>query len=384
MLRLDQPTDPAATAGAFSPDGSKVVTAWANGRAQLWEITSGMVLATLKGHPGRVASVAFASDGKALLTASDDGKARLWTIGDEWTPRVVAEHRGKVSSAVFSEDGKRVLTASWDFTAQISPVAGPAGREPPLGHRGTVAKAAWSDERIVTAYDGYACRWPPRAPFKEECRKTHDRPVTDVALSRDSRYFLTASEDRTARLWNASTGEYAGRTYRHDSDITSVAFSRDGKLVLTGSDDWTARLWETQTERVRHTFSGHQGSLDTAAFSPNEARILTTASGVGYLWDVSTGVMLAQLHGPEGLKQAVFSRDGRRIASASDRTIRVWRNFATTQDLIDHACSTMPRPLSNEQRKRFFVDLEPQDPPCGWHPAMKEKPAYAPLDKSPR
>lgn len=384
VLRTDVPTQPFAEAAAFSPDGTKIVTAWTNGGAQVWEITPALKLSALRDHPGRVESLSFTSDGK-LLTASSDGKARLWTVGAAWTGSIVASHGAKVNSVV-PFDSTRILTASADYTAQISSVAGTTGQEPRLEHLGPVEKAVATARRIATLYDGtIVCRWPPKPPFKSECLKTHDLQVNDLALSPDSRYFLTGSIDNTARLWDAATGAYTRHAYRHEGEVTSVAFSRDGKMVLTGSRDRTAKLWHTQSPLVHRIFGGHGGGLYAAIFSPDNARILTTANdGLGRLWDVTTGVTLASLHAPEGLQRVSFSNDGRQIASASGATIQIWRNFPTTQELIDYACSVMPRPLSREQRKKFFVDLEPQDPPCGWQPDMKDKPAYTPLDKSKR
>ena len=54
---------------------------------------------------------------------------------------------------------------------------------------------------------------------------------------------------------------------------------------------------------------------------------------------------------------AAFSPDGTRIVTASyDNTARVWRTFPNTQSLIDYARATVPRQLTPEERKRFFLD----------------------------
>ena len=75
--------------------------------------------------------------------------------------------------------------------------------------------------------------------------------------------------------------------------------------------------------------------------------------------------------------QRGFSPDGARVLTASkDGTARLWRNYSTTQELIDHACSILPRPLARTQRRDFFLEEDLKDWPCGWHPDMKEKPPY--------
>ena len=65
-----------------------------------------------------------------------------------------------------------------------------------------------------------------------------------MAFSPDGKSVLTGSQDATARLWDAATGQPLGPTLTHEGMVWAVAFSPDGKTVLTGSDDKTARLWD--------------------------------------------------------------------------------------------------------------------------------------------
>ena len=63
---------------AFSPDGTKVVTASHDRMARLWDAASGKELAVLPGHEDEVWRAAFSPDGTKVVTASADGTARLW------------------------------------------------------------------------------------------------------------------------------------------------------------------------------------------------------------------------------------------------------------------------------------------------------------------
>ena len=63
---------------AFSPDGTRIVTASWDKTAQVWRSDSGALIAELKGHADKVSSAAFSPDGSRIVTASDDKTARVW------------------------------------------------------------------------------------------------------------------------------------------------------------------------------------------------------------------------------------------------------------------------------------------------------------------
>ena len=55
---------------------------------------------------------------------------------------------------------------------------------------------------------------------------------------------VTASVDRTARLWDAASGKELAVLQGHKDPVRSAAFSPDGAKVVTASDDGTARIWQ--------------------------------------------------------------------------------------------------------------------------------------------
>jgi WD40 repeat protein len=134
-------------------------------------------------------------------------------------------------------------------------------------------------------------------------------------------------------------------------------FSPDGKKIVT-TDVATGRVWDAATGAALATLSGHEDSVYPAAFSPDGTRIVTASSdNTARVWDAATGTVLATLTGHEFVVySAAFSPDGMRIVTASyDKTARVWRVF-TTQELIDYANAIVPRRLTPEERKKYFLE----------------------------
>jgi len=53
----------------------------------------------------------------------------------------------------------------------------------------------------------------------------------------------------TVRLWEAETGKFIGELKGHKASVLSATFSRDNKHIVTASEDKTARLWEVETRK---------------------------------------------------------------------------------------------------------------------------------------
>jgi WD40 repeat protein/energy-coupling factor transporter ATP-binding protein EcfA2/uncharacterized membrane-anchored protein YhcB (DUF1043 family) len=104
---------------AFSPDGSRIVTASKDNTARIWDVATGKEIAVLRGHESAVNSAAFSPDGSHIVTASDDKTARVWDAATAKEIAVLRGHDSNVSSATFSLDGSRIVTASNDNTARI-------------------------------------------------------------------------------------------------------------------------------------------------------------------------------------------------------------------------------------------------------------------------
>jgi WD40 repeat protein len=156
----------------------------------------------------------------------------------------------------------------------------------------------------------------------------HEGSVTQVAFSPDGRWVLTASDDGTARVWNAATGAARFEPLRHELSITSAAFSRDGKYIVTASSDKTAAVWDAVTGRRVATLIGHEKQVRAATLSADGSKIVSaSADGTARVWDAVTGKLLGSPLRHQGpVVRACFHPDGTRVLTASeDGAAYVWR-----------------------------------------------------------
>ncbi len=196
-----------------------------------------------------------------------------------------------------------------------------------LAHDGTVWSAIFSPNgtQVVTASLDKTARLWDAATGKELARFAHDGKVLSAAFSPDGTRVATVSEDRTARLWDVKTGKELVR-FHHDNTVWRAVFSPEGTRVATVSDDKTARLWDVKTGKELARLQ-HDGPVWNTAFSPDGTRIATASYDMtARIWDTATGKELIKpLRHDDRVLSAAFSADGTRIVTASsDKTARIW------------------------------------------------------------
>jgi WD40 repeat protein/serine/threonine protein kinase len=203
----------------------------------------------------------------------------------------------------------------------------------------------------------------------------HAGPVTSAVFSPDGRRVVTASDDRSAQVWDAETGRAIGPRLLHGEAVLSAAFSPDGRRVVTACGkmlvgNGEARVWDASSGQPITPPLTHGSLVKFAAFSPDGRRVLSVSgtmfvrngeawplrSGEARVWDAATGQPLTTplSHGhversPANAlgftrMSAAFNPDGRRVVTASGREARVWdvETGRPVTPLLTHG--NVPRP----------------------------------------
>lgn len=183
---------------------------------------------------------ALAGDGAALAvgrTSSDSTAApRQWAVPDALTPRpVTVAASGSPAEAMSDMPTETALPRPSNAILGAARSHAPSAQRAPARQHFPGAQPQQAAEPV-----------PANAPLTPGPSRLvriltgHTDYVVGVAFSPDGALLATASDDRTARLWDVATGQTTRTLTGH---FYGVAFSPDGTLLATTGSDRTARLW---------------------------------------------------------------------------------------------------------------------------------------------
>lgn len=336
----------------FLRSGQQFVSASADGTARLWDAFSGKTLHTFA-HGAAVCGVAVRPDGKQLATAGTDDTIRLWELASGKLVRQWQTGPVKVRRLLFRPDGKQLLTSGEQNGLYLwsLPDKGEPTPQQLTGHSTEVASLDFlTDGRYAVSgcKEGRLLLWDIPRRRAILLFSDHLGGLTDVDIAADGLTVVTASQDKSVRLWRlpdfvspAKVGQLYGFVPPARREIRAVAMSADGSLVASGGDEWVVRVWDRATGQWLRDCKGHRGSINAVDFAGGGYWLLSASEDKTLrLWNAVSGAAAAQYTGHTGaVLAAAFSPDGKLLLSGSeDKTARLWDAVSgqTLQEWTDH------------------------------------------------
>ncbi|XXH03857.1 hypothetical protein Hte_010263 [Hypoxylon texense] len=311
-----------------------------------------------------VNDVSFSPDGNCVASASYDKTIMVWTLPSRWDNTsnqqvgvaVWPGHFRGLQSVKFSPSGDQLVSSSNDYTVCIwdSDVITtiPMTKETETSevffqlqyHVNAVSLFVFSPDNGILASasrDGVICLWDGNnGAFKRSLLRIedgerlppHQGKIISLAFSSDSATLVSASYDRTVRIWETSSGKLKRTLEGHDDWVRCAAISPNGQYVASGSDDCTVRLCDISASVDDVTLDHHTDYVCSVAFSDKYL-----ASGgddkLICIWDLATMWDNVNKNKPKRIlnlhkgfvRDLVFKPDGKHlVSSAKDGKIRLW------------------------------------------------------------
>jgi WD40 repeat protein/serine/threonine protein kinase/tetratricopeptide (TPR) repeat protein len=304
-------------------------------------------LRTLTGHNGIINSVAVSADGRWVVTASlklnqpnvdiYDNTIRIWdlqALNPTASQRILPGDQSETTAIAISADGHWLATGSFDKTARLWDLQALNSTATPhatINHEQSVDTVAiTSNNRWLVSTAQQSVRI---SDLKTENPGAESRLLVDktakVAISQDGRWVVTASwGEYTGRVWDLASVDPA-RNARvlsgHQGQISCIAISADSRWVATGSEDKTVRIWELFAERssdLPRVLRGHRAPINSVAISADSGWVVADSARLWNLTGAHPDVNPRFLIG--GWVVADTSVDGRWFATAGGNIVNVW------------------------------------------------------------
>ncbi|WP_030410398.1 WD40 repeat domain-containing protein [Streptomyces sp. NRRL S-1448] len=298
------PPGSAVYAVAMLPGSSRLVAAGSHdGTLRVWaqEGDTGPFVAEL--HEGPIFAVAFSPDGTFVATAGADGDVQLRNFTVELLGKAPHGRRAfALPTAARPTIPRTPAPAADDHPQPEEPLATSAVHYalrhghpvalPPLHCPHSVRAVVFSpDGRLLAtgAEDGSVQLWDPRTREPVGARLTQRGGMArSLVFSPDSRLLAAVHTGRPVQLWDTATHELVGELPAPTGSIRSAAFSHDGKVLATGGTDSAVRLWDPATqEAVRGPLIGHGSPIESLAISPGGLLVAVERGNRAWMWDMA-------------------------------------------------------------------------------------------------
>ena len=336
---------------SYSPDGKQIVTASSDCLIKVWNAENGKLINTFEGHKSMIRRVSFSPDGKLIVSASADTTVMIWDAVSGKPLKVLSGHQDWVNSAEFSADGKLVVSAAddikiWDvesgslvqtFTLKDE------SNKPLYRHGSGVLSASFSSNNnyVVSSsyYDNKTIIWDVATGYPAQVIN-EQYPVFSVCYSHDGKKMISVVLDElnTIKLRGEGISENVSTIIGHKDKVISLAFSPDSRFLISASEDKTIKLWNVLTgELVESRYAWRQRKEDpvtSVTYSPNGEFIASAFEGYQTIkiWNSKSLGYVKTLEGrPKDdyyllvASRFAYSPDGKFIAGASsNHGVVIW------------------------------------------------------------
>ena len=148
----------------------------------------------------------------------------------------------------------------------------------------------------------------------------HKDGVNGCAVSPDGNWIVSASDDKTLKVWDASSGKEQLTLHGHIGPIWSCAVSPDGNWIVSASLDHTLKIWDASSGKEQLTLRGHIGPILGCAVSPDGNWIISISTDCTLkIWNKETHRYILTFPVDGWLKGCAFHPDGEHLVVCGEQ-----------------------------------------------------------------
>lgn len=226
---IDKPAN-SVTYLAFSPDGRYLAVGYYGNfpypgdniylyDTSIWSPVKSFGDAKAPAHGGLI----FSPDGRHIAHGTIKGEIRIWEVVTGQLSREIKAHGDYVESFAYSPDGKRIVsgTATGSTKGHLNQAT---GKFVTVKNEEQVRIWGMDGDKPLRTIEGFTTS------------------VRVLVFSREGKYLVSGSDDKTIRIWDTGKWEVVG-TLRTSAEPMAASFSPDNKYLAVGAGN-TATVWE--------------------------------------------------------------------------------------------------------------------------------------------
>jgi WD40 repeat protein len=284
---------------AWSPDSLRLVLPGARGSDSIWVYRTDALtlLPEIIESDESMSTIEFHPNGTRTMFGTEQGTVHLWQVIADSNNTIfetlfLNTHQQNITSIAFSPDGARFVSSGQGALTTVN------------------LDTTWA-----------AIIWDIQTVEQRAILSGHQGLIRDMVWSPDGTKIITAGDDGTVRVWDASTGTSLS-VIQVGTPVTSLAYSSNGQFIAVGlaQSDGRVLLLDGTSYVLVSEYQVTSAGISSLAFSPDNTMLLVGgADNIFAVWNTQNDQPITTLSVADTIRHVSFSPDGSFITVATNK-----------------------------------------------------------------